>query len=131
MSKLSRRTISRTIATKLLQEPQHQTHWVQVLAAYLVEQNRIDEADLIVNDIAHELYEQDGQLLASVSSARPLSEAVRDLLKDTLKQETEARKVTLAERVDPSLLGGLLVRTPTAQMDVSVRTKLNQLATIK
>ena len=35
--KLSRRIIARTIAAKLLAEPGKRKHWLQVTAAYLVE----------------------------------------------------------------------------------------------
>jgi F0F1-type ATP synthase delta subunit len=39
--------------------------------------------------------------------------------------------VDLSESIDRSLIGGLIARTPDAQLDASVRTKLKQLATIK
>jgi len=126
----SRRVIARTIAGKLLAEPKRQDHWVQVLAAYLIDQNRSNEADLVVNDIAYELYLQDGQLLTHVTSARPLTETVRASLKKLLAQQTKARKVILTEATDPDLLGGLVARTSDAELDASVRTTLQRLATI-
>ena len=128
--RFSRRILARTITAKLLAEPTRTQHWVKVLAAYLIEAHRIDEADLLVNDIEHELYEQSGHLVARVTSARPLSETVRESLKHMLREQTDASKVTLTEMVDPSLLGGVVARTPDAELDASVRTKLNRLATI-
>lgn len=130
-AKTSRRVVARTIASKLLEDPAQRKHWVTVLAAFLVDTNRVDELDLIVNDIAHELYEQKGELLVDVTSARPLTDQVRAELTALLKEVTSAKHVDLAERTDPALLGGLIARTPDAQLDVSVRTKLKQLATIK
>jgi len=130
MSKVSRRVLARTIAAKLVAEPARQDYWLKVLAAYLVDRNRAAEADLISNDIAHELFEQSGQLFVRVDSARPLGDNVRASLKELLQAQTGAKRVTLAERVDPTLLGGLIARTPSAQIDVSVRAKLKQLATI-
>jgi F-type H+-transporting ATPase subunit delta len=131
MSKVSRRVIARTIAAKLVAEPSRQDYWLKVLAAYLIDQNRIGEAELIANDITHELFEQNGELLVRIDSARPLNDSVRSSLKDLLKEQTGAKRVALTEQVDPSLLGGLIARTPSAQMDVSIRTKLKQLATIQ
>lgn len=128
---ISRRVIARTIATKLLDEPKNHKHWVSVLAAYLIETNRVDELELVVNDIAHEMFEQRGELLVDVVSARPLHDQVRQELKQYLKEATHAHHVDLTERTDPSLIGGLIARTPDAQLDASVRTKLKQLATIK
>jgi F-type H+-transporting ATPase subunit delta len=126
----SRRVIARVIASKLVAEPARQDYWITVLAAYLVDNNRIAEADLIVNDIEHELFVQDGQLLVDVTSARPLTADIRKSLTTVLADRTKAAKVTLTEEVDPSLLGGLVARTADAELDTSVRTKLNRLATI-
>jgi F-type H+-transporting ATPase subunit delta len=130
-AKFSRRVIARTVAAKLLAEPNRQEYWVKALAAYLVAQHREQEVDLIIGDLAHELYEQNGQLLVDVTTARPLTDAVRDALKDLLAKETNAKRVELTEQIDPALLGGLIARTPDAVLDMSVRSKLNQLATIK
>ncbi len=130
-AKFSRRVIARVIAGKLVAEPSRQDYWMRALAAYLVEQKRISEASLIVNDIEHELYEQDGQLVARVTSARPMQDSVRTALKKLLAAQTDAKKVVLTEETDPSLIGGLVARTADAELDASVRTKLNRLATIK
>lgn len=129
-TRFSRRIIARTIAAKLVAEPKRQSHWLKVLAGYLVEQNRVNEAELILNDISRELFEQKGYLLTHVTSARPLSETARTSLEHYLRQATEAKHVTLTESVDPSLLGGLIAKTADAELDASVRTKLNRLATI-
>lgn len=131
MSTVSRRVLARTIVAKLVAEPARQDYWLKVLAAYLVDHNRTDEVELLINDIAHELHAQSGQLLVHVESARPLTESVRASLTDLLKEHTGAKKVAFTEEVDPTLLGGLIARTPDAQMDASIRTKLQQIATIK
>lgn len=129
-SKVSRRRLARTIAVKLLAEPTRHKHWLKVTAAYLMEHGMAEDLDLVVNDIAHELHKQSGHLLVDVTSARKLSDAVRADLTRTLKQATGASKVELSEHLDPSLLGGLIARTPDQQLDASVRTKLNQLRTV-
>ena len=129
--KFSRRIIARTIAAKLLSEPARQDHWVKVLAAYLVDQHREQETELLLNDLAHELFVQNGQLAVHVTSARPLSEAVRASLQQLLADRTNAKTVELSESVDASLLGGLIAQTPDAVMDASVRSQLNQLENIK
>ena len=130
MAKLSRRLLARTIATKLIEYPAERKHWLAALAAYLVEQNRTEEVDLIVNDIAHELHRQAGVLLVHVEAARPLTDSVRKDLKDLLSTATNAKRIELTEITNPELLGGLIARTPDSAIDLSVRTKLKQLATI-
>jgi len=129
-SKVSRRVIARTVAAKLLAEPGKQAHWLKVTAAYLLEQHMAEDVDLVINDIAHELFEQSDHLLVDVTSARKLSDAVRLELKHMMQQSTGAKRVELTEHIDPSLLGGLIARTPDAQLDASVRTKLKQLASL-
>jgi ATP synthase F1 delta subunit len=129
-NKVSRRVLARTVAAKLLGEPSKRSHWMKVTAAYLIENGMADDTDLILNDIAHELYEQSGHLLVDVTSARKLTDALRKDLKRILKESTGASRVELAEHLDPYLLGGLVARTPDHQLDASVRTKLKQLASL-
>jgi len=118
------------MAAKLLAEPDQRKHWLRVLAAYLMDHNMDADVDLIINDIAHELYEQSGHLIVEVTSARELSDQTREELKRMLKGETKASAIELSEHTDPDLLGGLIARTPDAVIDASVRTKLKQLASL-
>ncbi len=129
-NKASRRVLARTIAAKLLAEPDNRSHWIKVTAAYLMDHGMDENVDLVVNDIAHELYEQAGHLIVEVTSARELSDSTREELTRMLKASTNASAVELSERTDPSLLGGLIARTPDAVIDASVRTKLKQLASL-
>ncbi len=130
-SKLSRRIVAQTIAEKLIAEPKRQGHWLKVLAAYIVEQKQIDTLDLYVHDIAHEYFAQSGQLLVSITSARPLSDVVREELQRYLRAQTQADHVHLNERIDPSLLGGVIARTPDGILDTSVKSQLKRLSAIK
>lgn len=131
MTKISRRVIARTVAAKLLAEPDRQSHWLQVAAAYAIEHNMVENIDLLVNDIATEVFEQSGTLFVDVSSARPLTDDLRESLGASLKEYTSADRVVLSEHVDPELVGGLVARTPSAELDLSIRTQLRRLATIK
>jgi F-type H+-transporting ATPase subunit delta len=129
-NKVSRRVIARTVAAKLLHEPSRQKYWTRATAAYLMDQKMTEDLDLFINDLAHELYEQSGHLLVDVTSARKLTDMIRSELKHTLTGATDAKHVELSEHIDPSLLGGLIARTPDAVLDASVRTKLKQLASL-
>jgi F0F1-type ATP synthase delta subunit len=129
--KASRRVIARTVAAKILAEPAKQTEWLRATAAYLLEEHMADEVGLVVNDIAHEIHEQSGHLLVDVTSARTLSDTVREELKRMMREATGAAHVEIVEHTDPALIGGLVARTPDAILDVSVRTTLKQLATLK
>lgn len=131
MATTSRRVIARTIAAKLLAEPERKEHWMRVAAAYVIEHNLVDTVDLLIQDIAAELFEQSKTLFVDVESARPLTDSIRTALKESLQSQTGAERVVLSEHHNPALIGGLIARTPSAELDLSVRTKLRQLATIK
>ena len=67
-----------------------------------------------------------GEASASVVSASKLTEAQATALKQALKAAL-GKEVMLEERVDPSLLGGLVVKVGSRMVDTSLRTKLNSL----
>ena len=67
---------------------------------------------------------QKGEVAAQVTSARPLSDDQVAELKAILKSKL-SRDIRLDARVDPSLLGGLIVQVGSRMIDSSIRTKLN------
>lgn len=70
--------------------------------------------------------EQRGEVSAEVTSAHELSPAQTAELKAALKG-VAGKDVSLSVTVDPSLLGGLVVRIGSRQIDTSLKTKLNSL----
>jgi len=66
---------------------------------------------------------QRGEMSAQVISARPLSDDQSAELKAILKSKL-SREVMLETKVDPSLLGGLIVKVGSRMIDSSLRTKL-------
>ncbi|KKC24496.1 F0F1 ATP synthase subunit delta [Sphingomonas sp. SRS2] len=68
-----------------------------------------------------------GETTAEVTSAHPLTATQVKALKAKLKTEL-AREVAVELTVDPSILGGLIVKIGSRQIDGSIRSKLNTLA---
>ena len=68
-----------------------------------------------------------GEVTAEVTSAHPLDETQLGALAEKLKAR-EGRDVKIKSSVDPELLGGLVVRIGSRQIDSSIRTRLNSLA---
>jgi F-type H+-transporting ATPase subunit delta len=64
-----------------------------------------------------------GEVDASVTSARALGDAEIQELKRVLKAKL-GRDARLEQKVDPSLLGGLVVKVGSRMIDSSLRTKL-------
>lgn len=69
-----------------------------------------------------------GEVTAEVSSAVALNDAQTAELKAALKAAV-GKDVTLATKVDPGLLGGLVVKVGSRMIDSSLRTKLQNLKT--
>jgi F-type H+-transporting ATPase subunit delta len=67
-----------------------------------------------------------GEVEASVTSARTLDDSEIASLKQILKSKL-GRDARLEMKVDPSLLGGLVVKVGSRMIDSSLRTKLNGL----
>ena len=67
-----------------------------------------------------------GEIVADVVSAHDLTAAQQTELKTALKSVAN-REVTIKLTVDPSLLGGLVVRLGSRQIDTSLKTKLASL----
>ena len=77
---------------------------------------------------ADELAKRRGEVVAEVTSARELTKPQVKSLTDTLVKEMGA-KVQIEQRVDPSILGGLIVRVGSKMVDSSLKTKLQKLKT--
>ncbi|MGD9838343.1 MAG: F0F1 ATP synthase subunit delta [Afipia sp.] len=67
-----------------------------------------------------------GEATAEVTVAEPLSDANLDALKSALKS-VSGKDVDLNVKVDPSIIGGLVVKLGSRMVDSSLRTKLNSI----
>lgn len=124
--KLSRRKIAAYLADELIAG----RPVTQKLAAYLVESRRVREVTLVIRDIEAALAER-GVLLADVSSSRDLSVETKQTITEYLKQTAGAKDVELRSHVDPYLLGGVRIDTPSSRLDNTLRHRLNQLTASK
>jgi F-type H+-transporting ATPase subunit delta len=74
-----------------------------------------------------ELWAEENRVLeASVTSATELDDKLVKQIRDRIEEET-GRSVELDSRVDPDVLGGLVIRVGNTIMDASVRNRLERL----
>jgi len=66
-----------------------------------------------------------GVTRAEVTSASALTDASVASLKDSLRAASGGREVDLDMKVDPSIIGGLIVKLGSRMVDGSLKTKLN------
>ncbi|HEY5210424.1 MAG TPA: F0F1 ATP synthase subunit delta [Stellaceae bacterium] len=72
------------------------------------------------------LAERRGEVTAVVTSAAPLTAAQSAALAEALRKSAGA-KLAIDSRVDPSLLGGIIVRIGSRMIDASLKSKLARL----
>ncbi|KAA2214582.1 F0F1 ATP synthase subunit delta [Teichococcus oryzae] len=99
---------------------------VRNLVGVLIQNRRLAALPQVIAAFAALLAEQRGQQTAEVSTAHPLTDVQRTQLTARLT-EAGYSNVKLVERVDPALLGGLVVRIGSRLFDSSIKSKLQRL----
>jgi len=66
-----------------------------------------------------------GEVSAEVTVAETLSDSNLDALKGALKTVTGGKDIDLNVKIDPAIIGGLIVKVGSRMVDSSLRTKLN------
>ncbi len=90
---------------------------------------RLFAAEDMIKGFRQQLALHRGEMTAEVQSATPLSDEQLAALKATLKA-SYGKDVRLDAKVDPSLLGGLVVKVGSRMFDSSLRTKLMNLKVV-
>lgn len=92
--------------------------------ATLAEQGRADVLPAIAAILRKKLAEAQGELIAEVESARPLSAAVQKQLTAALSKAT-GKDVKLDVKENPALLGGVAIQIGSQRLDASLSAALN------
>jgi F-type H+-transporting ATPase subunit delta len=87
---------------------------------------RLGSLQAIAEAYRQELRDRRGLVDAMVRTAVPLTDSLRAGLTDSLARFT-GRKPTLIEKVDPSLIGGMVVEVAGTKIDTSVASRLKDL----
>jgi F-type H+-transporting ATPase subunit delta len=66
-----------------------------------------------------------GEVTAEVTVAEPLNDKNLDALKDALKSVTGGKEIDFDVKIEPAIIGGLIVKVGSRMVDSSLRTKLN------
>lgn len=80
----------------------------------------------IIKSFHKMLADRRGEVAAEVTAAHALTDAQQAAVSDAIKRVVGG-KVSIDMKVDPSLLGGLIVRVGSRMIDGSVKTKLQKL----
>jgi F-type H+-transporting ATPase subunit delta len=91
--------------------------------------NRLAALDAIAAAFLDDVSDRRGLRQVDIVSARPLDEGRRKALEAALNQALAAH-TSLTIRVDPSIIGGLVIRAGSQLIDASIKTKLDRLGRI-
>jgi F-type H+-transporting ATPase subunit delta len=92
----------------------------------LIENHRMPVIFRIRQEFQRLWDEENRTLPVEITSAIALDESTTESLGRTIG-ERAGRKVTLAARVDPDILGGIIIRVGNSILDASIRNRLEQL----
>ncbi|KAG9078924.1 ATP synthase F0 subcomplex subunit OSCP atp5, partial [Ceratobasidium sp. 370] len=96
----------------------------------LSENGRLGETTGVIESFNELLSKHKGELEVVVTSAAPLERSLLSRLETTLKTSqaaSQAKTVRVTNKVDPSILGGLLVDFGDKTIDLSVSSKVNKM----
>jgi len=122
---LSREEQQRAITT-ILEKASADPLTVKFLGT-LASNGRLSALPRVIQAFQQEHARQRGQVAAQVISAVALDDHRLGVLEKTVARLAGSDKVSLSMRVDPSLIGGLVVRIGSRMIDSSIKTKLSRL----
>ncbi len=93
----------------------------------VAENGRLFALKQIVTAYSDEVARRKGQVSAEVVSAVALDGPRTKAVEEIVAKLAGSKNISLEMRVDPSLMGGLVVRIGSRLFDTSVKTKLNRL----
>jgi F-type H+-transporting ATPase subunit delta len=92
----------------------------------VTEKGRADELDEMVREFEALVAAEEGILDVELTTALELSDAEREKILGQIEQ-VSGRKLRATRRVDPSLIGGFVLRAGSHRVDASVRGRLERL----
>lgn len=106
--------------------PGDERQLVRNLAFLLLERDRLHQLSQLVEVFNARVLEEHGIVIADVTTAMELNPAETDLVKGHIRQMT-GNDVELRPHVDPSIIGGIVVRIGDTLIDGSVQAQLSAL----
>lgn len=97
------------------------------LAAYLVDTKSVRSAELLLNEVKRVLSDEYGHASVDIISAHSLGASLEKQIKDLVGAH---KTLEIQEEIEPDILGGVIVRTPSKEFDGSVKTSINKLKTV-
>ena len=99
---------------------------VRDFLAVVARNRRLFAVPAMIEAYLEKLAERRGEVTAEVAAAQALNTTQIDLLREQLRRSV-GRQVAIDVRVDPGLIGGMIVKIGSRMIDGSIRSKLQRL----
>ncbi|QIL76764.1 MULTISPECIES: ATP synthase F1 subunit delta [Hymenobacter] len=93
----------------------------------ITQHNRESALEWVATEFQSQYETLRGIQVAQVTTAQPLTPALREEVTQLVRRQTGLQSITLTEKVDESLIGGFVLRVGDQQIDDSVRNRLRKL----
>ena len=90
----------------------------------LIEKNRIKSYSFIADEFVRLYNDKFGIVEITAITAKPLSDELKTKLIEKL-EKVSSKRITLIEKVDSTILGGIMLSYNNTQIDASISTKLD------
>ncbi|CAJ2639168.1 ATP synthase subunit O, mitochondrial [Trifolium pratense] len=124
-------SVKKDVRVKTIQEIASEAKFSDVTKSFLVllaENGRLKYVDTIAKRFAELAMAYKGEVKAIVTTVLPLPAEEENALKQTIQEMLGAGKtVKLEQKIDPSILGGLVLEFNQKLFDMSIRTRAQQM----
>lgn len=93
----------------------------------ITQHNRESALEWVATEFQSQYERLRGIQVAQVTTAQPLTPALREEVTELVRHQSGLQSITLTEKVDESLIGGFVLRIGDQQIDDSVRNRLRKL----
>lgn len=100
---------------------------IEDFVTVLAENNDQGKIKKIIKEFSNNWNREKGIVEAEILSAKELDKEIVKLLNSYIAKLSGAKEIVLSEKVDKSLLGGVVIRYGDKVLDGSLKTKINDL----
>lgn len=126
MSSYSRTKLANYIADQLDSEADQSDLAIQT-ASYLLDAAKKSELDSVMRDVMEARMNR-GIVELTARTAHPLEDIQKRQIKDVIKKHyPNTQKIIIHEVKDPGVVGGIAITLPNADLDMTIKAKLNQI----
>ncbi|XP_057416378.1 ATP synthase subunit O, mitochondrial [Lotus japonicus] len=127
-------SVAKDVRVKAIEEISREAKFAEVTKNFLVvvaENGRLKNIDTIAKRFGELAMAYKGEVKATVTTVFPLPPEEEKALKETVQEIIgSGAKVSLEQKIDPSILGGLVLEFSQKVFDMSIRTRAQQMERI-